>query len=230
MGHKGELKKDLRPIAHNEHGRLHAVGRQHRKRKDGAVYIAAAIHHARTDIESRSAAAATAIREPQRSTAADQTPCATTSPPARSNAPSDNASIPRSPAKQRSARRRMGIAGGLAACSQWQAWTSWSATAMACPSPASALGPMSRGSAYRRYEATAKRAAPPHLHKATRWGRGPKHQSLGREERVIELDYQAHADEKAWAIVAALPAWVTGRYRRLVATGLARTRERGDLS
>ena len=40
------------------------------------------------------------------------------------------------------------------------------------------------------------------------------YQSLGREERVIELDYEAHADAQAWAIVATLPAWVTERYRR----------------
>jgi hypothetical protein len=56
------------------------------------------------------------------------------------------------------------------------------------------------------------------------------YQSLGREERVIELDYQAHADAQAWAIVAALPAWVTERYRRLVATDLGNARERGHLS
>jgi hypothetical protein len=56
------------------------------------------------------------------------------------------------------------------------------------------------------------------------------YQSLGREERVIELDYEAHADAQAWAIVAALPAWVPERYRRLVATDLANARDRGDLS
>jgi hypothetical protein len=56
------------------------------------------------------------------------------------------------------------------------------------------------------------------------------YQSLGREERVIELDYEAHADAQAWAIVAALPARVTQRYRRLVVADLDKARELGSLS
>jgi hypothetical protein len=55
------------------------------------------------------------------------------------------------------------------------------------------------------------------------------YQSFGREEQVIELDYEAHDDAQG-AIVAALPARVTQRYRRLVVADFDKAREVGSLS
>lgn len=50
---------------------------------------------------------------------------------------------------------------------------------------------------------------------------GTVYDAPDREERVIELDTEAESDAQAWATMAALPDWLTWRYRKLVRAGVA---------